>query len=252
MKGSNEGDHATGVGLDHWGVQFPETHWSILIKDREREAEQQFTYLCSRYWYPVYAYLRKRGYPSHDSQDLTQGFFTHLLSSSSSMEKLDPDRGRFRSYLLGAVNFYLNDQRKMENAQKRGGGQIPISIEEELAENRFQNEPSHDLTPEKLFDRGWAVTMLNDAKSRLEREFTDQGKPEIFAEVSDFLSSAPPPGAYTEIAERLKLKEDNVRAIVSRMRKRFKAILREQVHATVSSEEEVDGEIRHLLAAFSG
>ena len=246
--------HQTGVGLNHWGDQFPDTHWTVLIQDKGKtphmgSQEEQFTFLCSRYWYPLYAYLRKRGHSSHDAQDLTQGFFTHLLSGDR-ISNLDPSKGRFRSYLLGAMDHYLSDRRKYQNAQKRGGGKVPISIEEELAENRYQDEPTDDLTPAKLFERKWALTILNESKGLLEQEFSEQGKGAIFSEIEAFLIETPPPGAYAEIADKLKLKEDNVRAIVSRMRKRYKAILRDQVRATVSSAEEIDGEIRDLISSF--
>ena len=254
----DEPQHQTGVGLNHWGSQFPETHWSVLVQDRATKMhtgdgasqEDQFTYLCSRYWYPLYAYLRKRGHASHDAQDLTQAFFAYLLSGDR-IGNVDRERGRFRSYLLGAMDHFLSDQRKYRNAQKRGGGKPLVSIEEELAENRYQNEPVDDVTPEKLFERKWAMTILNESRSLLEREFSDQGKGEIFAEIGSYLTEAPPPGGYAEIAGRLQLKEDNVRAMVSRMRKRYRAILRQQVFATVSSENEIDGEIRDLLSAFS-
>lgn len=250
----DEREHQTGVGLDHWGAQFPETCWSILItkpgQSSDSSRDRRFADLCESYWYPLYAYLRRKGHSSHDAQDLTQGFFVHLLGGDR-IGGLDPELGKFRSYLLGAMNHFLNDRRKFENAQKRGGGQIPFSIEEERAENRFQNEPVDDLSAEKLFDRKWALTVINDTKARIGLEFQQQGKAQVFSELGEFLTSMPEQGTYAGIAERLDLKEGNVRAIVSRMRKRFKTLLREQVRATVSSDEEIDDEIRHLLGAFS-
>ena len=245
-------DHQTGVGLGHWGEQFPDTHWTLLMDRSEtsRDGDRRLTELCQQYWYPLYAYLRRKGRSSQDAQDYTQGFFTYLLSGER-MGGLDPSRGRFRSYLLGAMDHYLNDRRKYENALKRGGGKAPVSIEEEMAEHRFQNEPADDLTPEKLFDRKWALTVITEAKSRLAQEFVTSGKEKVFAEVGDFTLATPEPGEYKAIAQRLELKEDNVRAIVSRMRKRYKELLREQVRATVSSDREIDNEIEYLLSAFS-
>ena len=189
-----EREHQTGVGLDHWGAQFPDTHWSILITQHDQTVgtaqDRRFADLCSRYWYPLYAYLRRKGRSSHDAQDLTQGFFAHLLGGDR-IGGLDPLRGKFRSYLLGAMDHFLNDRRKYENAQKRGGGKVPVSIEEELAEHRFQNEPMDELSAEKLFDRKWALTVINDTKSRLGNEFREQGKARIFDEVGEFLTATP-------------------------------------------------------------
>ena len=251
----NKPPHQTGVGLDHWGDQFPETRWSILIqKDDDvsvspEDLEANFAALCTHYWYPLYAFVRKGGHASEDAQDLTQGFFAYLLSGDR-MAKLDPAKGRFRSYLLGAMKHYLSDRRKYDRAEKRGGGKIPLSIETGLAESRFQQALSHDLSPEKLFDREWASTILTDTASQLEREFAEQGKANLFAEVGDYLYEKPPKGIYGEIAERLNMNEPNVRAIVSRMRKRYKAILRERIDATVDDASKVDDEIQELMSTF--
>lgn len=241
--------------MDHWGEQFPETHWSILISDSAATQpglpeHERFAALCERYWYPLYAYTRRRGYALQDAQDLTQGFFTSLLNGSS-IKNADPARGRFRSYLLGALNHYLSDRRKYEQAAKRGGGSVPISIEVDLAEDRFRKELSDDLTPEKLFDRGWALTVIDEAKNVLQKEFEAQGKGDLFAELSVFLSTTPEPGTYAEIAQRRDLKENALRKMVSRLRTRFREALRRQVHATVSTAEEIDDEIGYLLNSFS-
>ena len=211
--------------------------------------DRRFDSLCTSYWYPLYAYLRKRGYASHDAQDHTQGFFAYLLDENR-MANLDPNQGRFRSYLLGALNHYLNDRRKYRNAAKRGGGQAPLSIDEHAAEGRFQSQLANDVTPEKLFDREWATTILDESKALLAQDFAAQGKAAIFAELEDHLTSPPSKGEYQAIAHRLQTNVENVRAMVSRMRKRYKAILRQQILATVSSEEEIDQEIRYLFSAI--
>ncbi len=244
------------MGLDNHGSSFPNTHWTLLVHRTDLSAtesnekrDRRFESLCTSYWYPIYAYLRKRGYSSNDAQDHTQGFFAHLLAQER-MANLDPDQGRFRSYLLGALNHYLSDQRKYRNALKRGGGQTPLSIDEETAEGRFQNQLSDDLTPEKLFDREWATNILDESKALLAQDFAAQGKAPVFAEICDFLTSSPSKGDYSQISENLRISEDNVRAQVSRMRKRYKAILRQQILATVSSKEEIDQEIRYLFSAI--
>ena len=245
----------TGVGFECRSHAFPDTHWTLLltkeIGDKESTVivDRRFDSLCTSYWYPLYAYLRKRGHSSHDAQDHTQGFFTHLLTRNR-IANLDPDQGRFRSYLLGALNHYLSDRRKHAQAAKRGGGQMPLSIDEHTAEGRFQSQLADDLTPEKLFDREWATTILNESKAQLAQDFAAQGKAAIFAEVGEFLTLPPSKGEYLEIAHRLRMTKENVRAIVSRMRKRYKSILRQQILATVSAEEEIDEEIRYLFSAI--
>ena len=252
---SNETDRLTGVGLDHRGSAFPDTQWSVFLTEEGHDAasavlDRRFTHLCSRYWYPLYAFLRKRGHSSHDAQDLTQGFLTKLLSGRP-LGKVDPACGRFRSFLLGALNHYVSDQRKARNAAKRGGGHVPVPIDIDFAEGRLSEAASDNQTPEKVFDREWAVNVLREAKHQLEAEFVEQGKSEVFARLGEFLIESPPQGSYGPIARELGVTEPNLRAMVSRMRKRHAAILRDQVRATVRSVEDVDEEIRYLLSIFS-
>ena len=255
MKMEKEPDDRTGVGLDHWGVKFPETQWSALVpreacgKPSSSTSDAGFSQLCSRYWYPLYAFLRKRGHSSEDAQDLTQGFFAHLMRGER-FGKLDPTRGRFRAYLLSSLKHYVADEKKKQNAAKRGGGSHQISIEQEMAEDRFHNEPYHELTPDKLFDRQWAMTILTETENQLAREFANLGNEDTFSEIHKYLLTKPDQGDYEQIALRLGILESSVRTSVSRMRKRHISILREQVRATVTSAGEIDDEIRYLLAAL--
>ncbi len=236
--------------MDH-RAQFPSTHWSVLLsgKPKGEATQQMLQHLCNRYWYPLYAYLRKRGYSSHDAQDFTQGFLCRLLEKNG-LAQVDPVRGKFRSYLLGGLNHYVLDVHKFNRAEKRGGGTIAISIEEELAEQRYQNEPADHLTPEKLFDRAWASALLQDVVDHLKNEYIRKGKERIFAALGDYITVRPDKGTYAGIASKLSLSEDNVRVLVKRIRERYRALLREKVADTVNASDDVDTEIRYLLGAF--
>jgi len=244
--------HVTGVGLDYWGDAFPSTHWSIVLDDPgENSATQRMLErLCTRYWYPLYAYLRKRGYSTHDAQDYTQGFFSKMLEADG-LAKVDRNRGRFRSYMIGAMNHFLSDERQKTKALKRGGGRALISIDEELAEERFKNEPADTLTPEILFDREWALALLKDVYERLETEYAKLGKGEIFEVLGEFLTVKPEKGTYPKLALRLGVSPGNVRVMVTRIRSRYQSVLRETIGETVSSPEEIESELGHLLSSFS-
>lgn len=244
--------HPTGVGLDHWGDSFPSTHWSLVIDGAGEDSATQrmLERLCGRYWYPLYAYLRKRGCPSQDAQDFTQGFFAKMLEGDG-LAKADRNRGRFRSYMIGAMNHFLSDERAKANAQKRGGGRKPVSIDEELAERRFRNEPVDDLSPEKLFDREWALALLQDVYERLQAGYARQGKARAFEVLGEFLTAKPDKGTYPVLAERLGTSPGNVRVMVTRLRERYQRVLRETIAETVSSPDEVEAELKHLLGAFA-
>ena len=206
--------------------------------------------LCSQYWYPVYAYLRKKGYSSHDAQDLIQGFFSKMLEGNG-LAQASQERGRFRSYLIGAVNHYLSDQRKRERAEKRGGGRIPISIDQEQAEDRFKSEPVDHLTPEHVFDREWALALLQEVVDRLEKEYAAQKKERFFDVLGEFLTAKPEKGTYPVLAKELGVSEGNVRVMVNRLRKRYQELLREVIAETVGTSGDAEQEWQHLFRVFS-
>ena len=249
---SRDDNHLTGVGLDNWGDHFPSTHWSILLEEGSADSATQrlLTRVCDRYWYPLYAYLRKRGHSSHDAQDLAQGFLCKMLENDG-LAMASPERGRFRSYLLGALKHFENDRRKYDQAEKRGSGRAPVSIEEELAEERYQNEPADNLTPEKVFDREWALALLQEVIDQLKTEYHQQGKADVFEALSDYLSVKPEKSTYPQIAESLGVSAGNVRVMVNRMRKRYKSILTETISQTVDSEEDIQKELQYLFSTFS-
>lgn len=248
--------HPVGVGLDHWGGDFPSTHWSVLFpKDTSSTStgsatDKALAEMVGRYWYPVYAYLRKRGQSAHDAQDLVQGFFAELLSGDG-LAGADRERGRFRSYLLGAVNHYVSKTRARESAQKRGGGQIPISIDQESAEQRFRHEPSHNETPEKLFYRNWALTVIQQVLCEVENDYRAKGKAPVFDTLKVYLSGESDRGTYGDAAEALQTTEVNVRTMVKRLRKRFRELMKLQVEQMVDSSEDVDKEVQFLFQAVS-
>ncbi len=230
---------------------FPSTHWTVLL-DHSSDAEttqQILEKLCARYWYPLYAYLRRKGYSSPDAQDLTQGYLYTLLRRDG-LSNVDRERGKFRSYLLGGLNHYLSDVRKHNQAAKRGGGLTPLSIEKERAEARFENEPADHLTPEKLYDREWALTLLQGVVDDLRTEYVAKDKESIFDAFRDYLTAETDRGAYARIAKTLSVTEANARTMAKRIRERYRGLLRERIAETVDSVDSVNDELRYLLAAF--
>ena len=170
---------------------FPTTHWSVVLaaagQNRSDRAASALEELCRTYWYPLYAYLRRKGYSEHDAQDLTQGFISQLLERRS-LEKVEREKGKFRSFLLASLNYFLADERDRGLAQKRGGGRELFWLELNEAEGRYAVDAIvHDASPEKLYERRWALTLLNCVLARLTREFADAGKSELFGQLQGFL-----------------------------------------------------------------
>ena len=232
-------------------ARFEPTLWGeVLAAGRPERADSAaaLARLCEVYWYPLYAYLRRRGFDRHEAKDLTQGFFFFLVSKNV-MQAADPEKGRFRSFLLGTLKNFLSNESGRQHAGKRGGGVAPVSLDEELAEGRYAHEPVDHQSPEKLFDRRWALTVLEEAGRRLEDEFAAAGTQKEFAELNFFLNSdqgLP----YAELAARLHRSEVALRSTVSRMRSRFRALLREVIQETVSDPEQAEAELQHLKAAL--
>ncbi|HXJ59572.1 MAG TPA: sigma-70 family RNA polymerase sigma factor, partial [Verrucomicrobiae bacterium] len=168
---------------------FATTHWSVVLATRGTDASRAtvaLERLCTVYWYPLYAYLRRRGHGDHDAQDLTQGFFAHLLKRGS-IQKADRERGRFRSFLLASLNYFVADERDHAAAAKRGGGRELFSLDAEEAENRYRLEPVDERNPEKIFEQRWAMTLLDQVLARLAQEFTESGKGDLFKQLQPLL-----------------------------------------------------------------
>jgi RNA polymerase sigma-70 factor (ECF subfamily) len=233
---------------------FATTRWTLVLaagdepsSPRRREALEE---LCRTYWYPLYAYIRRRGYDAPAAEDLTQGFFARLLERDD-LAGLTREGGKFRSFLLTALSHFLANAHERDRALKRGGGQIVVSLDEPPGEDRYRLEPAHTESPDRLFDRQWALALLEQALRRLADEHAAAGRPGAFAALRPFLSREPEPGEYAELAARLGLVPGTLAVQVHRLRERYRQLVRTVVADTVDSPLEVDAEMRHLLAALS-
>jgi RNA polymerase sigma factor (sigma-70 family) len=234
------------------GGQFATTHWSVVLAaghSHDARARAALESLCRTYWYPLYAFVRRQGQRPHDAQDLTQEFFARLLESSA-LGAVDPAKGRFRSFLLASLKHFLANCRDHDRAQKRGGGQTPLSFDADTAESRFCREPADPATPDKAYEKQWALTLLALVMARLRDEHAAAGKLAQFEQFKGCLlgdKSLPP---YAEIAARDGVTESAVKMAVSRLRQRYRELIYEEIARTVSRPAEVEDEIRHLLAAL--
>jgi len=234
---------------DAW---FVTTHWSVVLSARGPDSSHSaaaLETLCRTYWYPLYAYLRRQGRPSHDAQDLTQGFCARLLQKDY-LQAAAREKGRFRSFLLVAFKRFLANEWDREHAQKRGGFTPVVSIDENLAESRFATEPSHNLPPDVLFDRQWAMTLLDRTMTQLQDEYVTSGRAKLFEYLQSCLVREESALPYAEIAARLNLTQPAVKMAVHRLRARYREILRAEIAHTVSSPDEIEEEIGHLFASF--
>jgi RNA polymerase sigma-70 factor (ECF subfamily) len=230
---------------------FPTTLWTMVVqagRDEPTRARSALAQLCQAYWYPLYTFVRRRGYAPYDAEDLTQAFLGHLLEKRG-LERVDPELGRFRTFLLASLkNFLANDWDRAQ-ARKRGGGQVIVSLDRELAESRFQREPSHDLTPERHFERQWAMTLLQQVLEALEGEYRAEGRGELFEELKVAITGHS--AGYGDIAGRLGTTPGAIKVAVHRLRQRYRHVMRERIAATVG-EEDVDDELRQLLTVLTG
>ncbi len=205
--------------------------------------------LCRAYWYPLYAYVRRKGYVSEDALDLTQEFFARLLARNY-LTVADRNKGKFRSFLLGSLEHFLAREWTKAHAQKRGGGLSLISLDELDAENRYLREPAHELTPEKIYDRRWATTLVEQSMSRLCEECVANGKRDLFSKVQNLLSGEKGEASYAEIAAALQMSEGALKVAVHRLRQRYGELVRAEIAQTVTTPEEADEELRHLFAVL--
>jgi RNA polymerase sigma-70 factor (ECF subfamily) len=205
--------------------------------------------LCRAYWYPLYAYVRRKGHDAAAAQDLTQEFFARLLARNY-LRVADRNRGKFRSFLLGSLEHFLAREWTKAHAQKRGGGQAILSLDEAGAEDRYLLEPAHELTPEKIFDRRWATTLLDQAMSRLREECMANNKGELFGKVESLLSGEKGEVGYADLAASLQISEGALKVTVHRLRQRYGELVRAEVAQTVTTAEEADEELRHLFAVL--
>jgi RNA polymerase sigma-70 factor (ECF subfamily) len=233
--------------------EFATTEWSVVLRAGKRDdpaGHAALAALCERYWYPLYAYVRRRVTDVNDAQDLTQAFFVRLLEKNALAAAL-PQRGRFRGFLLVALKNFLANEADRAHAQKRGGGAPRLSLDFAAGESKLGLEPAHTLSPERLFERQWALTLLGGVVARLEAEYAASGKARQFDALKAVLNADRELLPYAALAAELDMSEAAVRQAASRLRRRYRELLRDEVAQTVASPEEVEDEIRSLFQIFS-
>jgi RNA polymerase sigma factor (sigma-70 family) len=234
------------------GRQFATTRWSQVIAagaEQTRDSRDALARLCELYWYPLYAYVRRWGYDADQAQDLTQEFFSRLLEKHY-LKAADPARGRFRSFLLASLKHFLSNERDRANAVKRGGRATVIPLEFENAEGRYSREPPDHETPETVYERRWALTLLERTVARLRSEFEAAGKEAVFTRLEGHLTGEQETLPYADLGAALGMSEGAVKVAVHRLRRRFGALLREEIAETVGDPAQVDDEIRDLFRAL--
>jgi RNA polymerase sigma factor (sigma-70 family) len=232
---------------------FVTTHWSIVLsagKSDSTLAGQALEKLCRAYWFPLYAYVRRRGFSPADAEDLTQEFFARFLEHDW-VATADREKGRFRTFLLCALNRFLANEWDKARAQKRGGGAQTLPLEFNTAETRYSREPADNVTPEQHFERRWALALLETVTCRLGTEYKQAGKAELFSALSPCLVGDRTAQPYEELAKKLALSEGAVKSAVHRLRQRYRELLREEIGGTVASPGEVEEELRHLVSVLS-
>ena len=233
---------------------FVTTLWTVVLRAGDTGSTQScqaLERLCQTYWYPIYAHIRRRGYPAQDAQDLAQGFFACLLERNP-FPKLAPEKGRFRSFLLAALGNFLTDERDRRHAAKRGGGRTLVSLDETTAEARFASDLSTGATPEKDFDRHWALAVLERALETLAREQSEAGRQQVFDRLRIFLTDATNQRDYSAVAAELNVPANTVAVTVRRLRQRYRDLVRAEIAGTLAQPADVDAEMRHLLEAVRG
>jgi RNA polymerase sigma factor (sigma-70 family) len=232
---------------------FVTTHWSVVLAAGHGEttrARDALDHLCQTYWYPLYAYARRRGCSPHDAEDLTQEYFARLLEGNW-VAGADRRRGRFRSFLLSAMKHFMANEWNKAQARKRGGGEVIVSLNDDSAEHRYRLEPVEKATPESLFERSWALTLLEDVLRQLEVEYGRAGKQAWMEAMRPALTTDREAIHYDQMADRLGLTESAARVAVHRLRQRYRQLIRAEVAGTVASPEEAEAEMRHLFEVLS-
>jgi RNA polymerase sigma factor (sigma-70 family) len=236
-------------GSNAW---FVTTHWSVVLSAQDphnSRSRQALESLCRTYWYPLYSFARRAGHSPPDAEDLTQGFFARLLEKDY-LKAAASDKGRFRTFLLVAIKRYMANEWDRQHAQKRGGFAAVVPIDQKLAEARFASELTHHLSPDVLFERQWAMTLLDQTMTQLQEEYAASGRAELFDCLRRCLAKDESALPYTEIASRLKMTEASVKMTVHRLRSRYREILQNEIAQTVSTPGEIQEEIRHLFSSF--
>jgi RNA polymerase sigma-70 factor (ECF subfamily) len=232
--------------------RFATTHWSLVLAARDHASPQSrdaLAALCAVYWYPLYAYVRRCGRDASQAQDLTQEFFARLLEKDY-LQVVDREKGKFRSFLMAALRHFLLNEYDRARAQKRGGGRALLSIDPQAAEGRYCREPAHVETPEKLYERRWALTLLDQVLARLREEMTQAGKERLFEGLKAFLTGEARSASHREVATKLEMTEGAVKVAVHRLRRQYRELLREEIRRTLDESGKIEDEIRELFAAL--
>lgn len=232
---------------------FVTTRWTVVLAaghGRTPQADLALEELCRVYWYPLYAYVRHQGHSKEDAEDLTQAFFARFLEKNY-LERLSSEQGKFRAFLLASLKNFLANAWDRASRQKRGGGVAPLSLDWQTADTRYQIEPADRLSPDKLYDRAWAVALLERVITRLQTECASEGKAKLFEQTKAFLTMGKGAIPYAQAAQPLKMDEGAVRVAVHRLRRRYRELLREEIAQTLSDPAQVEEEMRALFSAFA-
>jgi RNA polymerase sigma-70 factor (ECF subfamily) len=233
------------------GAAFTTTHWSVVLEAQGESpaAQEALEKLCRTYWRPIYAFLRRQGIGPEEAEDITQGFFAQLLERRS-LDAVRKEKGRLRSYLLGALKYFVADEQRRAMAIKRGKGQRLIPLEELRAGERIDMEPSDPMTAEMIYERRWALTVLERVLSRLKDEYVAAGNAALFDALKELLPDEPGSPSQAEIGARLRMTENAIRQAFYRFRQRYQALLREEIANTVATPGDIEDELRHLITVL--
>ena len=243
----------TGIGAyaQQGAAAFTTTHWSVVLEAQGESpaAQEALETLCRTYWRPIFAFLRRQGIPPEEAEDITQGFFAELLERRS-LSAVRKEKGRLRSFLLGGLKYFLANEERRAMAVKRGKGQRPIPLEELQAGERIETEPADPMTPDEIYERRWALTVLERVLSRLKKEYLAADNAALFDSLKQLLPDEPGSPSQAEIAARLGMSENAVRQAFYRFRQRYQSLLREEIANTVATPGDIEDELRHLIAVL--
>jgi len=242
---------AIGGNAHHGAAAFTTTHWSVVLaaQGESTEAKAALEKLCRTYWWPLYGFVRRQGYKPEEAQDLTQAFFARLLERRD-LETVRQERGRLRSYLLASIKNFLSEARHREMTVKRGEGRPLISLEDLLARERADQEPAHRLSADRIYERRWALTLLEQVLVRLRAEYEAAGKLPLFDRLKELLARESGQPSQAEIAAELQMTENAVKQAFHRLRYRYRQLLQEEIAHTVAAQEDVEDELRHFIAVL--
>jgi len=233
--------------------RFATTHWSVVLAAGDSaspEHREALSTLCQQYWFPLYAYLRRRGNDRHQAEDLTQAFFVQMLDKRR-LRGISTKPGKFRSFLLASLKNFVANEIDRVRAQKRGGSHTTLSLDFGNAERQYISEPTHQMSPEKLFEKSWALTVLEHTMNELKAEFAKSNKLRLFGHLRIYLTAETDTIPYRDVAIQMKMTEEAVKMAVYRLRTRYRELLREKVAQTVATQEQIEEEIRYMLAVLS-